>query len=119
MLNVGTRRIFLCRQAVDMRKSFDSLSDLVRTTLGMDPLGGDVFVFIGKDRTRAKVLVWERSGFWLCAKRLETARFDYPGTTAGLSRGATIALNNAQLTVLLEQVLPRTLRAVMSPSLAR
>jgi transposase len=119
MLNVGSRRIFLCRQAVDMRKSFDSLSDLVRTTLGMDPLGGDVFVFIGKDRTRAKVLIWERSGFWLCAKRLETARFDHPAVITGASRTAVIALTSAQLMMLLEQVLPRALRTVAAPSLAR
>lgn len=75
MLSFGRRRIFLCRQAVDMRKAFDSLSDYVRCELGMDPFQGDVFVFVGKDRTRAKVLVWEPTGFWLCAKRLETSRF--------------------------------------------
>ena len=113
---MGARRIFLCREAVDMRKSFDSLADLVRTQLAMDPLSGDVFVFIGRDRTRAKALVWERSGFWLCAKRLETARFAVPSMDG--RRGAVTALTNAQLATLLEQVLPRALRhaATLSPS---
>ena len=118
MLNVGTRRIFLCRQPVDMRKSFDSLSDLVRTQVGMNPLGGDVLVFIGKDRTRVKVLRWERSGFWLCAKRLETARFDQPVASVDAVRSGVIALSGAQLATLLEQVLPRSLRHVSAPSLS-
>lgn len=90
-----------------MRKAYDSLADLVRVDLGMDPFQGDVFVFVGKDRTRAKVLVWEPSGFWLCAKRLETSRFQVP-----ISTGATAALSltTAQVIALLEEVLPRRRR---------
>jgi transposase len=106
MLNVGTRRVFLCRQAVDMRKSFDSLADVVRTQLSMNPFHGDVFVFISADRTRAKVLLWENTGFWVCAKRLETSRFAPPA----VGTGATIALQPSQLSALLEQVVPRALR---------
>lgn len=106
MLNVGTRRVFLCRQAVDMRKSFDSLADLVRTQLSMNPFQGDVFVFISADRTRAKVLLWENTGFWVCAKRLETSRF----APAVDGSSATITLQPPQLYALLEQVIPRALR---------
>ncbi len=106
MLNVGTRRVFLCRQAVDMRKSFDSLADLVRTRLSMNPFHGDVFVFISADRTRAKVLLWESTGFWVCAKRLETSRF----APVAHGVGATIVLQPPQLAALLEQVVPRALR---------
>lgn len=106
MLTFGRRRIFLCRQAVDMRKAFDSLSDYVRCELRMDPFQGDVFVFIGKDRTRAKVLVWESTGFWLCAKRLETSRFQLPEAVRGTG---TLPLSTAQVVTLLEEVLPRQL----------
>lgn len=108
MLNLGRRRVFLCRRSVDMRKAFDSLADLVRVDLGMDPFQGDVFVFVGKDRTRAKVLIWETTGFWLCAKRLETARFRLP---AAVEHGAQAALplTIEQVTALLEQVVPRLL----------
>jgi transposase len=35
-----TLRIFLCLEAVDLRKSFDSLAALVRQALGHDPLSG-------------------------------------------------------------------------------
>lgn len=108
MLNLGRRRVFLCRKPVDMRKAFDSLSDLVRVELGMDPFQGDVFVFVGKDRTRAKVLVWETTGFWLCAKRLESARFRLP-TTAEPSTATTLPLTVEAVTSLLNEVIPRAL----------
>jgi len=108
MLAFGRRRVFLCQAPVDMRKSFDSLSDLVRVDLGMDPFQGDVFVFVGKDRTRAKVLVWESTGFWVCAKRLESARFQVP--SSGAVGASTLALSAEQIMALLEQVTPRNLQ---------
>ncbi len=116
MLNLGQRRIFLCRKPVDMRKAYDSLADLVRVDLSMDPFRGDVFVFIGKDRTRAKVLIWEVSGFWLCSKRLEAARFRLPGETVGLNGSSTLPLTNTQVMTLLEDVVPRALRRLPTES---
>ena len=42
---------------VDMRKTFDSLSLLVMVQgLGRDVLWGDLFLFVSKNRPRAKVL---------------------------------------------------------------
>ena len=76
-----TQRIYLARAVVDMRKSFDSLTSLVRNQLGKDPFTGDAFVFVGKGRDRVKILVWDVSGFWVCAKRLEKGRFRWPATT--------------------------------------
>jgi transposase len=108
MLNLGRRRVFLCRKSVDMRKAFDSLADLVRVELAMDPFQGDVFVFVGKDRTRVKVLIWETTGFWLCAKRLETARFRLP-VAAEHGVTAVLPLTIEQITALLTEVLPRVL----------
>jgi len=75
MINLRPARIFVANKPVDMRKSFDTLADLVKFELGQDPLSGDAFVFIGKRRNRLKVLFWEESGFWLCAKRLEQGTF--------------------------------------------
>jgi len=63
---------------VDMRKSFDTLAVLVRNDLGRDVLAGDVFVFVGKTRRRAKVLYWDGTGLCLFAKRLEKGRFAAP-----------------------------------------
>jgi transposase len=60
---------------VDMRKSFDTLSALVTQQLGEDLLSGDVFLFVSKDRKRAKALLWDGTGLCLYAKRLERGRF--------------------------------------------
>lgn len=108
MLNLGRRRVYLCRKSVDMRKAFDSLSDLVRVELAMDPFQGDVFVFVAKDRTRAKVLIWEATGFWLCAKRLESAQFRLP-SAAEHGAAAALPLTIEQITALLTEVMPRRL----------
>lgn len=58
-----------------MRKSFDTLAQLVRDDFRLDPYNGDAFVFFSRQRNRVKVLVWEASGFWVCAKRLEQGTF--------------------------------------------
>lgn len=91
-----------------MRKSYQTLADVVRLQLDLDPLSGDVFIFVGRDRARVKVLVWDASGFWVCAKRLEGARFSLPpgsGQPAGAS--GSLPLNAQEIaTVLAGTVLP-------------
>jgi len=71
-------RVYLAVGATDMRKGFDGLYGLVRQRLEMDPLGGHLFLFCNRPRTRLKVLVWDGSGLWVCAKRLEKGRFSWP-----------------------------------------
>lgn len=71
-------KIYLGVAAVDMRKGFDGLYGLVRDQLGHDPLSGHVFLFSNRHRTRLKALVWDGSGLWICAKRLEKGRFRWP-----------------------------------------
>src|SRR6476620_10741743 len=58
-----------------MRKGFEGLYGLVRDQLGADPLSGHLFLFSNRTRTRLKALVWDGSGLWVCAKRLEKGRF--------------------------------------------
>ena len=76
-LSVATK-IYLGVEAVDMRKGFDGLFGLVRDHLGQDPLSGHLFLFANRGRTRLKALVWDGSGLWVCAKRLERGRFHWP-----------------------------------------
>jgi transposase len=58
-----------------MRKGFDGLSALVTQGLLRNPLSGDVFLFVSRDRVRAKVLHWDGTGLCVYAKRLERGRF--------------------------------------------
>lgn len=72
-------RIFVAGDATDLRKSFDTLSALVQGVLGQDPLSGHLFAFFNRRRDRVKLLVWDRTGFWLFYKRLEAGTFHLPG----------------------------------------
>jgi len=71
-------KIYIAIGAVDMRKGFEGLHGLVRDHLGQDPLSGHLFLFSNRTRTRLKALVWDGSGLWVCAKRLEKGRFRWP-----------------------------------------
>ena len=68
-------RVFVARGAADLHRSFDRLSAQVQEMLRQDPLSGHVFAFFNLRRDRVKLLIWERDGFWLLYKRLETGTF--------------------------------------------
>lgn len=78
MIGVAVRRMFLARAVVDMRRSYDTLISMVEGQLGMDPLSGDAFVFVGKRHQRLKILVFDRGGYWLMCRRLEQGSFAMP-----------------------------------------
>ena len=53
---IGSTRqlsVFAHPEPVDMRKGFDGLGALVVSGLGRDPLSGDLFLFVSRDRERA------------------------------------------------------------------
>ena len=79
MLNWSSgTRVFVATAPVDLRASFNTLFALTQTVLKEDPLSGHWFVFTNQERNRVKVLVWDGSGLWVCAKRLEQGRFSWP-----------------------------------------
>jgi transposase len=78
-------KVFLCLTPADMRKSFDGLSELVRTVLGGDPLSGHLFVFRNRRGDRLKLLYWDADGLAVWAKRLERGTFQFPSTSAAAS----------------------------------
>jgi transposase len=71
-------RIYLAAGATDMRKGFEGLYGLVRDRLSCDPLSGHIFLFTNARHNRLKLLFWDGSGLWVCAKRLEKGRFRWP-----------------------------------------
>jgi transposase len=58
-----------------MRRSFNDLYALARHGLQQDPLSGHLFAFINRRASHIKVLYWDRTGFCIWAKRLESGRF--------------------------------------------
>lgn len=83
----------------DLRKGFDGLSALVSRGLGRDPLSGDLFVFVNRNRQRAKVLLWDGTGLCLYAKRLERGRF---ACLWREGRSASLRLTVSELALFLE-----------------
>jgi len=74
----GNLQYYLCTGATDMRKGFDSLSGVVRSQMGRDPLSGEVFIFVNRGRTTVKLLHWEHGGLVVYHKRLESGQFERP-----------------------------------------
>jgi transposase len=91
MLNLPPSvRIWLATQPTDLRKSFDTLAEVVRQQLQADPLSGHLFVFRNKRADRIKLLYWDEDGFVIVYKRLEAGTFRFPPAAAnGLEIRAT------------------------------
>jgi transposase len=98
-----------------MRKGFDSLAALVREHLGHDPLSGDLFLFVGRDKDRLKLLHWDTDGFALWYKRLEegTFRLPPPRSAGAEDQGlpsAGVELKASELAMLLEGIDLRSIK---------
>ncbi len=93
-------KIYISVEAVDLRKGFDGLYGLVRDHLGQDPLSGHLFLFTNRSKTRLKALVWDGSGLWVCAKRLEKGRFRWP-TAGGVGNACSVTMRAEELALLL------------------
>ena len=92
-----------------MRKGFEGLYGMVRDRLECEPLSGHLFLFCNGRRNRLKVLFWDGSGLWVCAKKLAKGRFRWPEPRAGEVK---IVLSQEELAMLvggidLRQAQPR------------
>jgi transposase len=92
-------RVWVHREPVDMRKSFDTLAAVVRLHMGNEILSGEVFVFVGRRRRHAKVLWWDGTGVVVLAKRLGRGRFGAPWEKKGTG---SLRWTLSELTLFLE-----------------
>jgi transposase len=71
-------RVYFATQPTNLRKSFDGLTNEIRHTLGYDPPGGHMFVFLNRRKNQVKLIVWTRGGFTIVHKKLERGTFTSP-----------------------------------------
>jgi transposase len=95
-------RVYFATQPVNLHKSFDGLVNEIRHTLGYDPLGGHIFVFLNRRRNQVKLIVWTRGGFTIVHKRLERGTFTFPARVT--SEATTVAIDVHELAMLLEGI---------------
>jgi len=81
-----------------MRKGFEGLYALVRDRLELEPLSGHLFLFSNAQRNRLKLIFWDGSGLWVCAKRLEKGRFCWPAAERGQVK---VVLSHEEMALLL------------------
>ena len=62
-----------------------------------DPLSGDVFIFLSKQRNKIKLLHWQNDGYIIYSKRLEKGTFELP-------KGNSIEISAHQLQFILEGI---------------
>ena len=93
-------RLHLAVAPANLRKSFEGLSNEVRTELAADPLSGHVFIFLNRSRTQVKMLVWTRGGFTIVHKRLERGRFAFPARATADAK--SVEIDAHELAALLE-----------------
>jgi len=102
MISFAHARIFLCREATDMRKSFDGLAGLVGQCFPDAEFEGTLFVFMNRRQTQVKALYWDGDGYAIWAKRLRKGCFRKLG-------GESASISRRELTMLLEGIAPRRL----------
>ncbi|MSU31560.1 MAG: transposase [Pedosphaera sp.] len=71
----------------------------LHSSLQLNPLSVHLFVFSNQRRNRVKILFWDKSDWWLCAKRLESGTLAWPD-----SASRVIELSNEQLSLLLSGI---------------
>jgi transposase len=105
-------KILVAVEPADFRRGIDGLAALCKSSLREDPFAGTVFVFRNRRATSIKLLVYDGQGFWLCQKRLSSARFRWWPVPADASGDqATQALAAHQLAVLLSAGNPQATAA--------
>ena len=96
-------KVYLAKDAADMRKSFRGLITLTEAVLQQEPASGHLFVFLNRRQDLMKILYWDGTGFCIWYKRLERGSFQRPPAIAGEER-PEVELSTAQLSLILEGI---------------
>jgi transposase len=80
MRPMGDVQVYLHREPIDMRTGRNGLAALVREGMQQDPFAAQaLYVFIGRRYDALKVLGWDRNGFAIWQKKIESEeKFHWP-----------------------------------------
>lgn len=95
-------RIFVCKDPVNMRKSFEGLGAIIEQLFPGELLSGALFVFLNRQRNCLKALFWDRDGFVILYKRLERGSF--------INNAQNKILDKREFFMLLEGIIPQKMR---------
>lgn len=79
MFNCEDYRILAYNQSVDFRKSFNGLLSIIKLVLKEDPFTETLFLFFNKRRNSLKIFYWDRTGYCILSKKLESGGVALPG----------------------------------------
>lgn len=99
----GNVKIFFCKEAVDLRKGFEGLSQLVEAFFPETVISGSYFIFVNRTRDRMKVLYWDVDGLAIWYKRLEQGRF-------AKRREDRLLIDRKEFLMILEGIVPKRLQ---------
>jgi transposase len=93
-------KIYLHRAPADMRKGRTGLAAVARAGMAdVDVFSGALFIFVGRRYDTVKVLYWDKNGFALWTKRIESEeRYHWPR----LLQEEVVTLTTDQLNWLLD-----------------
>jgi transposase len=99
MLDLNAVKIYVRPGSTDLRKAVNGLTVMIQEKMEKDPFNGSVYLFCNRGRKLLKAVWWDKTGFWLCQKRLEKNKFPWPEDAAGVEE-----LNTEELHMLLSGI---------------
>jgi transposase len=82
-----------------LRKAVNGLAGIVEQQMSGEPFSGNVYLFCNRERKLLKAVYWDKTGFWLCQKRLEKNKYPWPDTNEAVKE-----LNREELAMLLSGI---------------
>jgi len=109
------KTVYISREKVDMRKSINGLAAIIQESFELDAFTGALFVFMNGNKTRLKILHWDKDGFALYYKRREKGRFYWPSfdDAAGAVTISASDLNRLLDGLVMEKFVPQKRYAVV------
>ena len=79
MRPVADVQVYLHRATIDMRRGRNKLAAIAKEEMKIDPFSKALFVFVGRRYHALKILGWDRNGFGLWYKVIESKeKFYWP-----------------------------------------